>query len=130
MFQRNFKLCDFPVHSVFFLQNFFFRSKQKFLSGLYHCAKFYKFSPSTFRDIFNRNLTFAKFSGVQDRYLHLREPGAFARAREITGPGRARQETISSHLNCLFFHFALHISSLSLFPIYNLFINFDRCTVD
>ena len=67
MIQRNFKLCDFPVHSVCFLQNFFFRPEQKFLPVLYHCANFYKFSPSTFRDIFDRNINFAKFSSVQDR---------------------------------------------------------------
>ena len=46
----------------------------------------------------DRNLNFAKFSRVQDRHLHLREPGALARARAISGPGRARQETISSNL--------------------------------
>ena len=42
MFQRNFKLYDFPLHSVCFIQNFF-RSEQKFPSILYHCAKFKKF---------------------------------------------------------------------------------------
>ena len=67
MIQINFKLCDFPVHSVSFLQNFFFPSEQKFLSVLYHCAKFYKFSTTTFRDICDRNMNFAKFSRVQDR---------------------------------------------------------------
>ena len=67
--QRNSKLCDFPVHSVCFLQNFFFRSQQKLLSVLYHCAKFFKFSPSTFRDIFDRNINFAKFSRVKDRQI-------------------------------------------------------------
>ena len=100
MLQRNFKLCDFPVHSVCFLQNFFFRSEQKFLSVLYHCAKFYKFSPSTFKDIFDRNINFAKFLRVTRLLnLHLREPGVLAQACVISGPGRARQETISSHLN-------------------------------
>ena len=69
MIQRNFKLCNFSIHSVCFLQNFFFRSEQKFLPVLYHCAKFYKFSPSTFRDIFDQNINFAKFSSVQDRWI-------------------------------------------------------------
>ena len=102
MIQRNSKLCDFPVHSVCFLQNFFFRSEEKFLSVLYHCAKFYKFSPSTFRVIFDRNINFAKFSRVtRSLNLHLREPGVLARTRAISGPGRARQETISSHLKYL-----------------------------
>ena len=30
MFQRNFKLCDFPVHSVCFLTSVCFCSEQKF----------------------------------------------------------------------------------------------------
>ena len=99
MIQRNFKLCDFSVHSVCFLQKFFFRSEQKFLSVLYHCAKFYKFSPSTLRDVFDRNINFAKFlEGTRSLNLHLHGPGVLARARAISGPGRARQETISSHL--------------------------------
>ena len=103
MLQRNFKLCDFPVHSVCFLQNFFFRSEQKFLSVLYHCAKFYKFLPSTFKDIFDRNINFAKFLRVtRSLNLYLREPGVLAQARAINGPGRARHETISSHLNVFF----------------------------
>ena len=71
----------------------------QFLSVLYHCAKFYKFSPSTFKDIFDRNINFAKFSRVtRSLNLHLREPGVLAQARAISGPGRARQDTISSHL--------------------------------
>ena len=108
MLQRNFKLCDFPVHSVCFLQNFFFRSEQKFLSVLYHCAKFYKFSLSTFKDIFNRNINFAKFSKVTRLLnLHLREPDVLAQARAISSPGRARQETISSHLK-----FKVHFQKL------------------
>ena len=80
MIQRNFKLCDFPVHSVCFLQNFFFRSEEKLLSVLYHCAKFYKFSPSTFRDIFRSKYKFCKiFEGTRSLNLHLREPGELAR---------------------------------------------------
>ena len=39
------------------------------------------------------------FEGTRLLNLHLREPGVLARARAISGPGRARQETISSHLN-------------------------------
>ena len=102
MLQRNFKLCDFHIHSVCFLQNFFFRSEQKYPFVLYHCAKFYKFSPSTFKDIFDRNNNFAKFSRVtRSLNLHLREPGVLAQARAISGPGRARQETISSHLKSI-----------------------------
>ena len=101
MIQRNVKLCDLPIHSVCLLQNFFFRSEQKFQSVLYHCAKFYKFSPSTFRDIFDQNKKFCKiFEGTRSLNLHLREPGvlARARARAVSSPDRARQETISSHL--------------------------------
>ena len=78
MFQRNFKLGDFHVNSVCFLQNLFFRSEQKFPSVLYHCAKIQQFSPSTFIDIFDRNLNFPKISLVQDRYLRMPEPGALA----------------------------------------------------
>ena len=108
MLQRNFKLCDFPIHSVYFLQNFFFRSEQKFLSVLYHCAKFYKFSPSTFKDIFDRNINFAKFSRVtRSLNLHLRGPGVLVQACTVSGPGRAHQETISSHLKLLF-HIVVH----------------------
>ena len=120
MLQRNFKLCDFPVHSVCFLRNFFFRSEQKFLFVLYHCAKFYKFSLSTFKDIFDRNINFAKFSRVtRSLNLHLREPGVLAQACAISGPGRARQETISSHLKCQFFltnnFFLLYLYSIHVY---------------
>ena len=118
MFQRNFKLIH--VNSVCFLHNFFFRSEQKFPSVLYHCGKFEQFSPSTFRDIFDRNLNFPKISRVQDRYLRMREPGALARAAYsisslnvvcsgrdsvalFSGTGRARQKTISSHLKQFFY---------------------------
>ena len=80
MFPKNFKLSDFHVNSVCFLQNFFFRSEQRFPSILYHCAKFQQFSPSTFRDIFDRNLNFPKISRVQDRYSRMHEPGALAHA--------------------------------------------------
>ena len=118
MLQRNFKLCDFPIHSVCFLQNFFFRSEQKFLSVLYHCAKFYKFSPSTFKDIFDRNINFAKFSRVtRSLNLHLREPGVLAQARAISGPGRARQETISSHLNSTLQVHIIRTAPLTLAPL-------------
>ena len=125
MLQGNFKLCDFPVHSVCFLQNFFFRSEHKFPFVLNHCAEFKKYSPSTFRDIFDRNVNFPIISRVQERYLRMREPGAIARARAtyyilssivacigrdsvtvFCGPGCARQETISSLLKlvrCFFF---------------------------
>ena len=99
MIQRNFNLCNFPVHSVCFLQNFFFRSEQKFLPVLYHCAKFYKFSPLNFLRYFRSKYKFCKiFACTRSLDLHLREPGVLARARPISGPGRARQETISSHL--------------------------------
>ena len=81
MFQRNCKSCDFSFQSVCFLQIFFFRSEQKFPSVLYHCAKSYKFSLSTFRDIFDRNLNFPKISRLQDRYLRVRKPSALAQAR-------------------------------------------------
>ena len=118
MIQRNFKLCNFPVHSVCFLQNFFFRSEQKFLSILYHYAKFYQFSPSTFRDIVRSKYKFCKiFEGTRSLDLHLREPGVLARARAVSGPGRARQETISSHLKTSFtqcFSLAMNICFLSL----------------
>ena len=83
-----------------FSRSFCFLSiRTEILSVLYHCAKFYKFSPSTFKDIFDRNINFAKFSRVtRSLNLHLRKPGVLAQARAISGPGRARQETISSHL--------------------------------
>ena len=85
----------FPIHSVCFLQIFFFRSEQKFLPVLYHCAKFYKFSPSTFRDIFRSKYKFCKiFEYTRSLDLHLREPGVLARARAISGPGRARAKKL------------------------------------
>ena len=106
MIQRNSKLCDFPVHSVCFLHKFFFRSEQKCLPVLYHCTKFYKFSPSNFR-YFRSKYKFCKiFEGTRSLNLHLCEPSVLVRARAISGPGRARQETISSHLNsCVESHF-------------------------
>ena len=39
------------------------------------------------------------FEGTRLLNLHLREPGVLVRACAISGPGRTRQETISSHLN-------------------------------
>ena len=98
MIQRNFKLCDVPVHSVCFLQNFFFRSEQKFLPVLYHRAKFYNFTVN-FQRYFRSKYKFCKiFECTRSLDLHLREPGVLARARAISCPGHARQETISSHL--------------------------------
>ena len=122
MFQRNFKLSDFHVYSVCFLQNFFFRSEQKFPSVLYHFVKFQKFAPSVFRDIFDRNLNFPKISRVQERYLHMRKPGALVRttysisslkvvsiSRDsvavFSSTGHAHQKAISSHLKNLRFMF-------------------------
>ena len=119
MLQRNFKLYDFPVHSVCFLHNFFFRSEQnrKFRPFFTTVTNLKKFSPSTFRDIFDRNLNFPNILRVQDCYLRMRKPGARARVHAtyfilslifacisrdsvalFSGPGRARQETVSSHL--------------------------------
>ena len=56
------QIMQFSLSFCLLLTEFFFRSEQKFLSVLYHWAKSYKFSPSTFRDIFDRNINFAKFS--------------------------------------------------------------------
>ena len=53
-----------------------------------------------FQRCFRSKYKFCKiFEGTRSLNLHLREPGVLARARAISGPGRARQETISSHLN-------------------------------
>ena len=52
-----------------------------------------------FQRYFRSKYKFCKiFEGTRSLNLHLREPGVLARARAISGPGRARQETISSHL--------------------------------
>ena len=52
-----------------------------------------------FQSYFRSKYKFFKiFEGTRSLNLHLREPGVLARARAISGPGRARQETISSHL--------------------------------
>ena len=51
-----------------------------------------------FQRYFRLKYKFCKvFEGTRLLNLHLREPGVLARARAISGPGRARQETISSH---------------------------------
>ena len=53
-----------------------------------------------FQRYFRLKYKFCKiFEGTRSLNLHLREPGVLARARAISGPGRARRETISSHLN-------------------------------
>ena len=52
-----------------------------------------------FQRYFRSKYKFCKiFECTRSLDLHLREPGLLARARAINGPGRARQETISSHL--------------------------------
>ena len=52
-----------------------------------------------FQRYFRSKYKFCKFSRVtRSLNLHLREPGVLAQARAISGPGRARQEAISSHL--------------------------------
>ena len=52
-----------------------------------------------FQRYFRSKYKFCKiFECTRSLDLHLREPGVLARARAISGPGRARQETISSHL--------------------------------
>ena len=53
-----------------------------------------------FQRCFRSKYEFCKiFEGTRSLNLHLREPGVLAWARAISGPGRAYQETISSHLN-------------------------------
>ena len=55
-----------------------------------------------FQKYFRSKYKFCKiFEGTRSLNLHLRERGvlARARARAISGPGRACQETILSHLN-------------------------------
>ena len=42
------------------------------------------------------------FEGTRSVNLHLGRPGVLAWARAMSGPRRARQETISSHLNTFF----------------------------
>ena len=52
-----------------------------------------------FQRYFRSKYKFCKiFECTRSLDLHLREPGVLARARAISGPGRPRQETISSHL--------------------------------
>ena len=61
-----------------------------------------------FQKYFRSKYKFCKiFEGTRSLNLHLRESGVLARARTISGPGRARQETISSHLNMVFSTFIL-----------------------
>ena len=57
-----------------------------------------------FQRYFRSKYKFCKiFECTRSLDLHLREPGLLARARAINGPGRARQETISSHLKATLF---------------------------
>ena len=67
MFQRNFKLCDFPVHSVCFLQKFFLSIKTESSARSLPLCEILK--------IFTVNF---------ERYLHMREPGAHAQAPAST----------------------------------------------
>ena len=54
-----------------------------------------------FQRYFRSKYKFCKiFEGTRSLNMHLREPGVLARTRAISSPGRTRQETISSHLNC------------------------------
>ena len=65
----------------------------------------------SFQSYFRSKYKFCKiFGGTRSVNLHLREPGVLARARAVSGPGCARQETISSHLK-LAGYFAKHIQA-------------------
>ena len=64
-----------------------------------------------FQRYFRSKYKFCKiFECTRSLDLHLRELGVLARARAISGPGRARQEIISSHLkttlHCFDFFFS------------------------
>ena len=70
-----------------------------------------------FQRYFRSKYKFCKiFEGTRSLNLHLREPGVLARTRAISGKGRARQETISSHLKTGFFHNSPQILSLTASP--------------
>ena len=81
------------------LTNFFLSIRTKIsVLSLPLCQILQIFTVS-FQSHFRSKYKFCKvFEGTRSVKLHLREPGVLARARAISGPGRARQETISSHL--------------------------------
>ena len=65
-----------------------------------------------------RSKFFKIFEGTRSLNLHLREPGVLARARAISGPGRARQETISSHLKS---YIIFYVKAYFLYCLYSQF---------
>ena len=71
--------------------------------------------------------------GTRSLNLHLREPGVLARARAISDPGRARQETISSHLKhgaCLYLKFeGLNLSIVIIFKTFHWLKNDESYSV-
>ena len=98
MIQRSLKLCDFLVHSVCFLQNFFSIRTKISVHSLALWQILHIFTVN-FQRYFRSKYKFCKiFEGTRSLNLHLHEPGVLARTRAISGPGRARRETISSHL--------------------------------
>ena len=72
MFRRNFKLCDFPVHSVCFLYSFFVRSEQKFSFVLYHWPNFENFHRQL-SEIFFKN-----FEGTRSLFAHARARATYS----------------------------------------------------
>ena len=93
MIQRNFKLCDFPIHSVCLLL-FSFNQNRNFCPFFTTASNF----TVNFQRYFWSKYKFYKiFEGTRSLNLHLHEPGVLAQA--ISGPGHTCQETISSHLN-------------------------------
>ena len=75
-----------------------------------------------FQRYFRSKYKFCKiFECTRSLDLHLREPGVLARARAISGPGRARQETISSHLKKTKYYFSKTYSRITLIKLHVIF---------
>ena len=113
MIQRNFKLCNFPLHSVCFLQNFFLSIRTEIsVRSLPLCQILQIFTINFQRYLRSKYKSCKIFEGTRLLNLHLRELGVLAQAHAISGPGRTCQETVLSHLKQTHTHTHIHRNTL------------------
>ena len=96
---EKFQLMRFSRSFCLLLTEFFLSIRTEISARSLPLCQILQIFTLNFLRYFRSKYKFCKiFACTRSLDLHLREPGVLARARPISGPGRARQETISSHL--------------------------------
>ena len=99
MIQRNFKVMRFSRSFCLLLTEYFLSIRTEISVRSLPLCQILQIFTVNFQRYFRSKYKFCKiFEGTRSLNLHPREPGMLAQERAISGPGHARQETISSRL--------------------------------